>query len=336
MSCAIASAASPRPGARSGPTSNRLLAQGQPPARDPAHAGREGHRPPGRLRGRVLPGALGCDAAGARSSSRARPSRRRSSTAPPPTARCHRRHAGRAAPARSRGRDPRGRARVLPGVGPARATSASPWPSLDGAAAGRGPRAAACRGAIETSAMGTPKWLVPWPTPGRHTRTPTRVTPAAASRRSSASVSTTTSAPSAAARSSSAGGLAGPWTTIERPSRPQPSAPGSTRPRRPPGGRCPSRPACAGSRAGGWPCASRRSRRRATPRARPLRSCADDRGRRRGSSAIEAIRAQPADPRRSSLIGDSTPGKVTRGVQARTSTGEPPEPVSGASPVGSQ
>ena len=82
--------------------------------------------------------------------------------------------------------------------------------------------------------------------------------------------------------------------------RRRPSAPGSTRPRRRPGGRCPSRPACAGSPAGGWPCASRRSRRRATRRARPRRRPAGDRARRRGSPATEAIRAPPADPRRSS------------------------------------
>ena len=81
----------------------------------------------------------------------------------------------------------------------------------------RSPSAAAWRGAIESSAMGTPKWLVPWPTPGRHTRTPTRVMPAAARRRSSASVSAITSAPSLAARSSRAGGFAGPCTTIVRP-----------------------------------------------------------------------------------------------------------------------
>ena len=110
---------------------DRLLPQGQPPAGDPARAGREGHRPPGRLRGRVLPGALGRgrrraldrgagpgEAAGA---ARPRGRRRRARD---------RRHAGRAAPARGRRHHARGRARVpARASATGRATSASPWPS---------------------------------------------------------------------------------------------------------------------------------------------------------------------------------------------------------------
>ena len=90
-------------------------------------------------------------------------------------------------------------------------------------------------------------------------------TPARAGRASSGSESTTTSAPSAAARWSSASGLAGPLTTTSGPRAPTLRGRARTRPRTRPRGRRPRRPACAGSRAGGWSCRSRRPDVRPSP-----------------------------------------------------------------------
>ena len=142
---------------------DRLLAQGQPPARDPAHAGREGHRPPGGLRGRVLPGALGCgrgraldrrpgpgEAAGAAGPRRRRRRARR------------RRHARRAAPARSRGRDPRRRARVPARRRPRHEPLRRPHGrGLDGAAAR--PRPSGCGSRRSPCTSSRPASIALWP-----------------------------------------------------------------------------------------------------------------------------------------------------------------------------